>query len=124
MTVPNNIKPGTGDTYTTAILAPPSAIFFNATPVLDASLNNRFMVHTTGANITSITITNPLDEQEIEIMFYRSGAQTIASPANVRWAANAAPAFTAGTRNYVRFKYLDLTGLWYETSRSLAVPNA
>lgn len=119
-----NIKPGTGDLYTTSILSPPSQVILNIyTPTLDASLYNRFMVETTGSDITSMTITNPLNDQEIEIMFYRSAAQTIAFPSNVRWAANVAPTFTANTRNYVRFKYLSATSLWYETSRSLAVPN-
>jgi hypothetical protein len=76
-------------------------------------------------SMASWTLNNPTDEQIIKLTIYRSAAQAVAWPANVRFAGGAAPAApTANTKTTVTFKYNAASGLWSEQCRATDVPNS
>lgn len=92
--------------------------------VIDASVGGpKYFYTINGAvSILSAVITNPKDGQEIEVSYYRVGAQAIVWP-TAQYDSGAAPAApTAGTITKVRLEYLASTNKWYEIGRTINIP--
>lgn len=73
------------------------------------------ILNSSGA-ITSWTLSNPTDGQEIELWITRAAAQTFVWPTNIKWDANTAPSTTptANTYTVVHLKYIAAAAKWYE----------
>lgn len=77
----------TGGSFTSRAYTAPSTVTFSATPTIDASLSNVFYFSTTmSANMTGITISNPVDGQTINIRFVQdaTGGRTVAWTSTVK----------------------------------------
>lgn len=125
----NELTPGTNDLYTQAILdykriakltyatlTTPTAL---DTDVSDGSTVYAYLQNSTG-NITSWTLSNPTQFQELVLMVGRSAAQTVVWPTNIKWADGVAPTpnQVAGSYAVVRLVYINTD--WFELSRTTA----
>lgn len=81
-----------------------SVVSFSATPTFNAALSNFFRFGTLTANVTSMTISNPVEGQMITIRFKQNsaGGKTVALPAG----AVVSGSINAGANKY---SYLNLT---------------
>lgn len=106
------------DTFGSSTLAANGAVAFDA-----RTFNTYFL--TLNANLTSSTLTNGSIGQEVEIHLIQdaTGGRTYVFPTSFKFAGGTAPNnTTASTRTIVRMRFSNGTN-WYETSRSVAVPN-
>lgn len=78
-----------------------------------------------GGNISSWSITGPVDGQQIQLLIFKTvAASTIAWPTNFLWAANTAPVLNVSTAwSFIKMRYFSSGDKWREISRSLNVPN-
>lgn len=85
---------------------------------LDVStINPKHVISVSGVSgaITSWTLTNPIEGQEIELWITRAGAQTITLPTNIKWNADTAPtAFTAGKYTVLKLTWSAGASRWFE----------
>jgi hypothetical protein len=64
----------------------PISVSFGATPTFDSSLSNTILFGTMTANVTSMTISNPVDGAQLQIRFVQdaTGGRTVTLPSNVQ----------------------------------------
>lgn len=100
----------TGNAFTTT-----SAVVAAATTTINCQTSNVFRV-SMGANITTLTVSNPQDGQTINMRFKQdgSGSRTIAWPASFKWAGGSAPALStaASAEDFVAAQYDATDATW------------
>lgn len=89
-----------------------STVAAASTTTLDASTADTFLV-TLGTNITTLSITNPVDGQTIQIIWRQdgTGGRTVAFPASIKGAT--APSSTASSTSAQAFVYDSVNSVWY-----------
>lgn len=76
--------------------------------------------------VSSWTLSNPTDGQELQLWVTRAAAQTFVWPTNIQWNGNTAPstAPTANQYTIVNLVYVAASNKWYEyAARTVGVPN-
>jgi hypothetical protein len=96
-----------GRAYTTT-----NTIAFSATPTVDASLSNVHEIGVLTANITTLTISNPVAGQTITIRFKQDGAgsHTVATPSGAKITGSVTP--TASTACLLTLTYSAADTRW------------
>lgn len=108
--------PVTGGTATT-----PAAVAFSTTPTFVCSgsntTSNVFNFGIMTANVTSVTLSTPLDGQTINIFFTQdaTGSRTIAWPSSFKWPGGTAGVLStaANAVDCLVATYRASTGFWY-----------
>jgi hypothetical protein len=92
---------------------------FSATPTFDASMG-KYQAMTLTAAVTSSTISNPVDGQELvlELIQDATGGRTFAWPANVKLPSGFAFTTTLSTRGFYTLRYDGGASNWYMTGVS------
>lgn len=108
MTQQNVTAAGTALTTDVGVGGPKYAIIFNSS-----------------GTITSWSLANPVNEQEIELVIFKTvNANTVTWPTNIKWANNTPPTLGGdATWQIIRLMYFSSGTKWLEMSRSLAIPN-
>lgn len=96
-----------GRAYTT-----PQSVAFSGTPTFDVSLSNVIYFGALTANVTAITINNPVDGQTVNIRFVQdaTGGRTVALPASVH--ATGAMQTGANSVSWLSISYVNSASRW------------
>lgn len=100
--------PGAGNSLVVAAAASttPVDVAFSATPTFNAQLSNVHRMAALTANVTTFTISNPVDGQTIAIRFVQdgTGSRTVTTPATV--VATGAMVSTASKASWLTLTYV------------------
>jgi hypothetical protein len=93
----------------------PVSVSFSSTPTFDSSLSNTILFGTMTANVTSMTINNPVDGAQLQIRFVQdaTGGRTVTLPSNVQVSGSLNTAANAVT--WLVLTYVSSASRWEGT---------
>jgi hypothetical protein len=93
----------------------PVTVAFSTTPTFDSSLSNTIFFGTMTANVTSMTISNPVDGAQLQIRFVQdgTGGRTVTLPSNVQVSGSLNTA--ANTVTWLVLNYVSSASRWEGT---------
>jgi hypothetical protein len=93
----------------------PVSVAFSATPTFDSSLSNTIYFGTMTANVTSMTISNPVDGAQLQIRFVQdaTGGRTVTLPSSVQVSGSLNTAANAVT--WLVLTYVSSASRWEGT---------
>lgn len=94
----------------------------DGTYTVDTSIDTVYRLNYFVTGASTVNLSNAVAGREITLMMSFTGAPTISWGSNIRFAGGAAPAVTAGRMNAITFRYDSSYSMWFEISRSVAVP--
>jgi hypothetical protein len=106
---------GTALTVNGRAFATPVSVSFSATPTFDSSQSNTIYFGTMTANVTSMTISNPVDGAQLQIRFVQdaTGGRTVTLPSNVQVSGSLNTAANAVT--WLVLTYVSSASRWEGT---------